>query len=629
VDAASSLRSTPLHTEASGVPHPDAFGSFRVLHQIGAGALGPVFRAYDPERDRLAAVKWFRLDLPPDRVHRLLAELERLVAADLNHPAIATPLATGISGAWPYLAQEFVAADSLDVVLRENGPAPPSQAVRTATQLAGALDFAAAGGFLHGALHPRDVLLSADLPRLTGLGIAAALDRVGVPGPVRRPYAAPERAQGGAWDRRADVFGLAALVYELLSGRRLAAGRDAADAVSEFDHVNRAALKDVFSRALADDPDARFGLALEFVDALRAALVERAALEPVAPAPPPGLFEAAPDVTASDLRLPLEDPLASTLADAGPPATVEPIFVEAVAAIPVATAPPAAVDVADVRFRPAPPPAAVDEVRPMPVASPRPIKPSAPASGSGWKLVAALVAGLALGYALRDAADPREPDASSGRAQPAGAGVPAGSTAHAMPASGETSTAPREFTERPIAPPPADVPPAPGAAAPRAPSQAPAPAANGRLLIRSTPSGARVVLDGRNVGTTPVTVRDLAAGTHTVRVERGGYGSEQRRVSITADRPAQSMLVELTPTRRAAPQSGRYIAPLFVDSRPSGARVFLNGKPIGTTPLAMSEVPAGEHAVRLELDGYSRWTSSVRVVAGERNRVTASLERQP
>ena len=55
----------PLHTEAAGTAPPDAFGRFRVLHQVGAGTLGPVFRAYDSERSRLVAVKLFQLDVPP------------------------------------------------------------------------------------------------------------------------------------------------------------------------------------------------------------------------------------------------------------------------------------------------------------------------------------------------------------------------------------------------------------------------------------------------------------------------------------------------------------------------------------------------------------------------------------
>src|SRR4029077_16323264 len=102
-----------------------------------------VFRAYEPDRDRLVAVKLFRLDLPPERVHQLVGEFEQLIAADVQHPAIAAPRATGIDGVNAYLAQDFVAAASLDIVMRENGPAPLAEALRVAGQLAAALDYAA------------------------------------------------------------------------------------------------------------------------------------------------------------------------------------------------------------------------------------------------------------------------------------------------------------------------------------------------------------------------------------------------------------------------------------------------------------------------------------------------------
>ena len=82
-------RSPSLHTEASGTAPPDAFGPFRVPHQIGAGTLGPVFRAYDAQRERLVAVKLFNLDLPPEKVHKLVAGFERLIASELTHPALA------------------------------------------------------------------------------------------------------------------------------------------------------------------------------------------------------------------------------------------------------------------------------------------------------------------------------------------------------------------------------------------------------------------------------------------------------------------------------------------------------------------------------------------------------------
>jgi hypothetical protein len=159
------------------------------------------------------------------------------------------------------------------------------------------------------------------------------------------------------------------------------------------------------------------------------------------------------------------------------------------------------------------------------------------------------------------------------------------------------------------------------------------PSNSGRILVRSTPAGARVLVDGRPVGETPVTLYELAHGSHTVRVTHDGYFTAERRVSLSASQPAQSLIIEL---RRAAAETaspstpatvGRFAGALMVDSRPAGASVYLDGKQVGTTPLLLDSLEAGEHAVRLELTGYRRWTSSVRVVAGDRNRVTASLEK--
>ena len=231
-----------------------------------------MFRAYAPDQDKLVAVKMFRLDLPPDRVHRLVDELRRLIDAKIAHPGIAAPLAAGITGISAYLAQEFVAGDSLDIVLREHGPAAAADAIRVAGQLAGALDYAAAAGIVHGALHPRDVLVSADDARLTGLGVARALERVGVAASIRRPYSSPERAGGGEWDRRADVFSLAALMHEMLWARRLnATGDQAAEGLSELPGASLPVLRQLFARALAERPDDRFETALAFADGLKQA----------------------------------------------------------------------------------------------------------------------------------------------------------------------------------------------------------------------------------------------------------------------------------------------------------------------------------------------------------------------
>jgi hypothetical protein len=136
-------------------------------------------------------------------------------------------------------------------------------------------------------------------------------------------------------------------------------------------------------------------------------------------------------------------------------------------------------------------------------------------------------------------------------------------------------------------------------------------------------------------------VRDLTEGPHAIRIVRDGYAAHDRRIVITRERPAQLVTATLTrqtpPATRTAAERvarppARPAAPvgrgaLTVDSRPVGARVFLDGKLVGTTPLSSTEIAAGDHAIRLEHDGYKNWTGAVRIVASEQARVTASLER--
>jgi hypothetical protein len=159
----------------------------------------------------------------------------------------------------------------------------------------------------------------------------------------------------------------------------------------------------------------------------------------------------------------------------------------------------------------------------------------------------------------------------------------------------------------------------------------------GSLLVRSTPPGARVFVDGREYGQTPVTVGNLARGVHRVRVVRDGYAADEQQLTITPAQRTHSVMVRLSPERPATPvgeppppraeSSAARTGVLTVESRPAGARVFVDGAVVGTTPLVLPEVAAGDHAVHLELDGYQRWASSVRVIPGERNRVAASMDR--
>ena len=84
------------------------------------------------------------------------------------------------------------------------------------------------------------------------------------------------------------------------------------------------------------------------------------------------------------------------------------------------------------------------------------------------------------------------------------------------------------------------------------------------------------------------------------------------------------------PTTRkpSPPQPTVFVGALAISSRPAGATVTFDGRVVGTTPLTLSGVAAGSHAIRLQLDGYRTWSVSAQVVAGQSKRVNASLEQR-
>ena len=96
-----------------------------------------------------------------------------------------------------------------------------------------------------------------------------------------------------------------------------------------------------------------------------------------------------------------------------------------------------------------------------------------------------------------------------------------------------------------------------------------------------------------------------------------------RAVGTTGRRTAEPN--QATKTSRAAATS--YKGSLAIRSAPLGARVFVNGRPVGSTPLVLDDLPVGSRAIRLEADGYERWSASTRIVANQQTRLSATLAR--
>ena len=738
---------------------PPAFGPFRVLHQVGVGALGPVFRTYEPTRDRLVAVKVFRLDITPEHAQSLADALSSAAEAGLFHPSIVEPIASGVEGTVAYRAEEYIAAESLDVALRHYAPASIEKVLPFITQLAGAIDFARAAGVGHGALHPRDIFVTPEEARATGFGVVEALEKVGLRAPVRRPYSAPERVDGKPWGVTADVFSLAAMTYELMTAKRPSGTGSAFGELGEFGGEHTGAMQTVFARAMDDDPGRRYPTALAFVSALEAAARDGAPAErvPASAAPVLPVAAAAATIAAAPAAKP-------KVVEPEPPPTDDEID-DAVATMPPAVVldeqqEPAATALVEDVFRAepptldgeiddvddveeaeeaeeeeefdfglrhtepviqtspkregglvhhsakrdgglfddddldlaAPPPrfvtefeaepaeklrdkdrdedlddeeAADEEAEPVeePVRSTLAVTPPfeppiTPTPTRGYSSITEpppvpersrtpilpyaliLMLGLFLGwtghmYSTRNTAQPTT------AAPPVAAPTPQ----QGKEFSEQTVTpAPQQAGRQPTAEPPGvppEVPNAP-ATAPRTEPKPPAAApTTGTIVVNSTPPGAAVTMDGKWMGRTPLTLAKLKFGSYTLRIVQDGYGVERHVVPVSLQSPSRTVSAKLQPlagTKPAArppakppanpkppPASGT--GSLFVDSRPRGARVFVDDKPVGVTPLQLKDISTGDHSVRLELADHQVWRTTTSVAPGRQARVSGSLER--
>jgi len=712
---------------------PPAFGPFRVLHQIGIGALGPVFRTFEPTRDRLVAVKVFRLDVTPETAQSLADELARAADAGLFHPSIVEPVAAGVEGSVAYRAEEYVAAESLDVAMRHYAPATLDRALPFLTQLAGAIDFARTAGVGHGALHLRDVFVTPDEARASGFGIVEALERVGVRAPVRRPNTAPERIAGAAWSTPADVFSLAAIAYELLTGRRPSGTGDQIGDLSGENLGDRASsIRSVLARAMHDDPARRYATALAFASALESA-AHAATTDPARLAAPPLAAEPprppAPPAKSGDAppSPPTPTPAPPPIIAAAPPKPPAPPIT---AAVPVADVAEAKVheededviedDVAAEREADAAhhllmrdvddeaTPTLFDEAeeesvadlaldqeaaaaedssrwkhdareasRPAPfgdLRGPREEPVESPAFWSGrhiddvppappdrsrpaiLPMTLMLILGLLLGFAI----DRFALGGFERTAPPAQAVVPESKPTPPPAATTGNAQSGRAYSEQTVAPQPAagapksaDAPPVPGDlpdAEPASPGRPAAPATSAanesaRLTVFSTPTHAAVMVNGRWRGRTPLTLDTLRFGSYSVRLMQPGFTAPSEEVVLSARQPMRTLSIHLQPVNArgaAAPSSSTaghaptapahqaaasYAGTIYVDSRPRGAKVLIDGKMMGTTPASIPDIPIGSHVVRLELEDHRAWTTSTRVSAGEQSRVTGSLER--
>jgi tRNA A-37 threonylcarbamoyl transferase component Bud32 len=260
-------------------------GPYVLQGLLGTGAMGEVHRAADTAHGgRPVALKLLPPEVAQDAERRARFEHESRVVAALTEPHVVDVHSYGEIDGRLYLDMQLLDGPDLAAHLITVGPLPPEHAVAVVEQVAAALDAAHAAGLVHHDVKPSNVLLHRPVPGQAPQVVLADFGIAGDPGGHGTvEYLAPERFAGRPGDRRVDVYALACLLHELLTGTRAYPGGEFAAQL--HGHVRRppprpstiragvpAAFDAVVARGMAKDPDARPATAGELAAEARTAL---------------------------------------------------------------------------------------------------------------------------------------------------------------------------------------------------------------------------------------------------------------------------------------------------------------------------------------------------------------------
>jgi serine/threonine-protein kinase len=272
---------------------PERLGKYPISDVIGKGAMGIVYRGYDPVIKRPVAIKTIRKELidDDDKSETLSGRFRReaQAAGTLNHPGIVSVYEYGEDAQYAYIAMEYVEGSSLREYLANGSPFDEHDSVSVMAQLLDALQFAHDHAVWHRDIKPANILvMSNGRIKLTDFGIARieTADRtktniiMGTPG-----YIAPEMYLSGQIDHRVDIFSAGVLFYNLLSGQPPFRGRSEAvmydvcyhdpPPPSTVDPNRRWTKYDaVVARALEKKPENRYQSAAAFRAAILAEYAE-------------------------------------------------------------------------------------------------------------------------------------------------------------------------------------------------------------------------------------------------------------------------------------------------------------------------------------------------------------------
>jgi eukaryotic-like serine/threonine-protein kinase len=315
----------PVHTQGSLLG-----GRYRVLRHLGSGGMASVLLCRDERLDREVAVKRLHADSPVDVEQRFVREAK--LGASLNHPNLVSVFDTATDDEGVLIVMEYVEGEALARTVKR-GPLPPERVASMVRDVGSALDHAHAQGVVHRDVKPGNVLLRRDgVTKLVDLGIATAHDhtRLTHSGMVlgTAAYMAPEQLEGGETTRATDIYALAVVAYEALTGERAREGRTPIEIAHQIATGPPPDIRDampsaspeaaeILKRAMARDPRDRPASAGELATGLARALDE----PPTAPTravPPTAATRAAPRPSPRPAPVPAPAPAAAKPPPTGP-----------------------------------------------------------------------------------------------------------------------------------------------------------------------------------------------------------------------------------------------------------------------------------------------------------------------